>query len=64
MKNLKKVSRTNMKTIVGGDSAPISDGMGGWYCSQRYEVICLVGCTPMCMTGNKCKPSFCLDPQF
>jgi hypothetical protein len=64
MKNLKKVSRENLKLITGGDSAPISDGMGGWYCMNHNEVICLSGCTPMCMSGTRCKISQCLDPIF
>ncbi|KFF27657.1 bacteriocin-like protein [Chryseobacterium vrystaatense] len=64
MKNLKKVSRENLKAITGGYGAPISDGMGGWYCSNRFEVICLEGCVAMCMSGNRCKPSFCIDPIF
>lgn len=62
MKNLQKVTRENLKSIKGGGL--VSDGMGGWYCSNRFEVICLVGCTATCMTGNKCKPSDCIDPVF
>ncbi|PIF43127.1 hypothetical protein CLU96_0030 [Chryseobacterium sp. 52] len=64
MKNLKKVSRDSLKEIKGGYGAPISDGVGGWYCPNRTEVICLEGCTPMCMSGTRCKPSACIDPIF
>ncbi|MDR6923160.1 MULTISPECIES: bacteriocin-like protein [Chryseobacterium] len=62
MKNLKKVSRENLKMIIGGDSTPISDGLGGWRCSSSFEIVCYKGCTPMCMSFTKCMISFCHDP--
>lgn len=64
MKNLKKVSRENLKVITGGYGAPISDGMGGWYCSNHLEVICLEGCTAMYMSASRCKRNLCIDPVF
>ncbi|WP_131797281.1 bacteriocin-like protein [Chryseobacterium kwangjuense] len=64
MKNLKKVSRENLKSITGGYGAPVSDGAGGWYCPKMGEVICLQGCTAMCMTPSNCKRNLCIDPVF
>ncbi|SHE79143.1 hypothetical protein SAMN05443633_10217 [Chryseobacterium arachidis] len=64
MKNLKKISREGLKTVHGGYGPPISDGLGGWYCPNRFDVICLQGCTPMCMSGTQCKLSLCIDPVW
>ncbi len=50
--------------IQGGYGPPVSDGMGGWYCMNRNEVMCLVGCNVMCMSGTQCKPSDCWDPIY
>lgn len=64
MKNLKKIAREDLRLIQGGYGPPVSDGMGGWYCPNRTEVMCLNGCTVLCMSGTQCKPSFCIDPVF
>jgi hypothetical protein len=62
MKNLKKISRESLKAVHGGYSTPISDGIGGLKCADRFEVVCYQGCTPMCMSMTKCMISFCHDP--
>ncbi|MCS3868164.1 hypothetical protein J3D55_001080 [Chryseobacterium ginsenosidimutans] len=62
MKNIKKLSRENLRQITGaGQSQPIQSPDGGYYCLRTQGQLCLVsGCTPMCVNGA-CHISMCLD---
>lgn len=62
MKNIKKLSRENLKLITGAgrESQPIQSLDGGYYCLRSQGQLCLVGCTPTCVNGA-CHISMCLD---
>lgn len=62
MKNIKRLSRENLKQISGGiiRDQPIKSPDGGYYCLPSQGQLCLVGCTPMCVNGA-CNISMCLD---
>lgn len=53
MKNLKKMSREDLKMINGGNNEEPC-GVGQLLCYGA-------GCILMCMNGTQCKPSFCIE---
>lgn len=62
MKNIKRLSRENLKQINGGgpQSQPLQSPEGGYYCLPSQGQLCQVGCTPTCVNGA-CNISMCLD---
>ncbi len=62
MKNLKKLSRIELKKVTGG-SEPYYDPVGGYYC-PRHMQLCEVNCKPTCVDGP-CLRSLCIgNPPF
>ncbi len=62
MKNIKKLSRENLKQIGGGGvrDKPLQSPDGAYYCLPSQGQLCLEGCTPTCVNGA-CYRSMCLD---
>lgn len=62
MKNMKKLSRENLRQIGGGiNTNPQISPDGTYYCLRTQGQLCVVsGCTPMCVNGA-CNISMCLD---
>ncbi|UKB81983.1 hypothetical protein LF887_13310 [Chryseobacterium sp. MEBOG06] len=53
MKNLKKLSRENLKTVQGG--------VGESGCRPGLLLCYDITCTPTCMSPGQCKVSFCFE---
>ncbi|MGG5208698.1 bacteriocin-like protein [Chryseobacterium sp. MIQD13] len=62
MKNIKKLSRENLKQINGGGvrDQPIISPDGTLYCLPSQGQLCSVGCTATCVQGP-CHLEACFD---
>lgn len=63
MRNIKKLSRENLKQITGAGprDTPIQSPDGTLYCLPSQGQMCVVsGCSPSCVQGP-CRISTCLD---